>query len=96
MTQKTSDAIDVGIRIAREFGFPCLMLAVVVFCFREAAMALHRTVLVPVVESHTTFIRQTSETLSSLERTQERQAETLQEIADGQRDIQKSIGRIGQ
>ncbi len=94
MTQKTSDMIDVGIRIAREFGFPVVMLSVVVFCFREAAIALHRTVLIPVVESHTQFINSTSETLQSLGRTQDRQAETLQEIADGQNEIRRDIGLI--
>lgn len=92
MTQKTSDLIDVGIRVAREFGFPVVMLAVVVYCFREAAVALHETLLVPVVESHTTFITSTSETLKSLGRTQERQAETLEEIAQGQLQIRKAIG----
>lgn len=91
MTQRTSDMIDVGIRVAREFGFPIVMLAVVVFCFREAAVALHQTVLIPVVESHTHFIRRTSETLEGLERTQGQQAETLQEIATGQREIQTTI-----
>lgn len=97
MTQQTSDVIDVGIRIAREFGFPVVMLAVVVFCFREAAVALHSTVLIPVVESHTGFIKQTSETLSSLGRTQERQSQTLEEIAAGQRRLQAVLsGTDGQ
>lgn len=94
MTQATSDMIDVAIRIAREFGFPIVMLAVVVFCFREAAVALHQTVLIPVVESHTEFISSTTDTLKSLGRTQEQQAETLQEIAAGQHEIQHEIGRL--
>ena len=94
MTQRTSDLIDVGIRIAREFGVPCVMLFSLVWCAREAAIALHRTVLVPVVETHTEFIASTSETLKSLGRTQDRQAETLQEIAVGQREIQKEIGTL--
>lgn len=93
MTQRTSDMIDVAIRVAREFGFPIVMLGVVVFCFREAAVALHQTVLIPVVDSHTTFLRQTSETLTSLGKTQASQAETLQEIAAGQREIQHEIGQ---
>lgn len=95
MTQRTSDLIDVSIRVAREFGFPVLMLAVVMWCFREAATALHRTVLVPVVESHTEYLQQTSATLRSLGETQVRQSETLQELANGQREIQQAIGRIG-
>jgi hypothetical protein len=95
VTQRTSDLIDVGIRVAREFGFPVVMLAVVVWCFREAAVALHETVLIPVVESHTEFISATSETLRTLGATQERQSETLREIADGQRDIHQAIEKIG-
>jgi TPP-dependent indolepyruvate ferredoxin oxidoreductase alpha subunit len=91
MTQQTSDMIDVGIRIAREFGFPVVMLVVVMFCAREAAIAVHQTVLVPVVESHTAFLRQTTETLQTLGRSQERQAETLEELATAQRQIRESM-----
>ena len=91
MTQHTSDAIDVGIRIAREFGFPVVVASVVLFCAREAATALHQTVVVPVVESHATFLRQTSETLQGLGRAQERQSETLRELADAQREIREAV-----
>ncbi len=91
MTQKTSDAIDVGIRIAREFGFPVVVASVVLFCAREAATALHHTVVVPVVESHATFLKQTSETLQGLGRAQERQSETLRELAEAQREIREAV-----
>jgi hypothetical protein len=91
VTQHTSDAIDVGIRIAREFGFPVVVASVVLFCAREAATALHQTVVVPVVESHATFLRQTSETLQGLGRAQERQSETLRELADAQREIREAV-----
>jgi len=91
MTQRTSDMIDVGIRVAREFGFPCLMLGLLLFGLREAAQALHRTVVVPVVESHSAFLRQTTATLEGLGRTQEQQAETLQELAAGQREIREIV-----
>lgn len=93
MTQQTRDFVDVGIRIAREFGFPCFVLAVVGYWGQLAAVALHETVLVPVVESHTTFLRTTSDTLSTLSRAQERQADTLDELAAGQRELQHAIGR---
>lgn len=83
--------IDVGIRIAREFGFPVLMLAAIMWCSREAAMALHETVLKPVVESHTLFLRTTSDTLTTLSQAQVRQAETLEELAAGQSEIQRAI-----
>lgn len=94
MTQTTSDLIDVAIRIAREFGFPVVMLAIIMWCGREAAMALHETVLVPVVESHTLFLRTTSETLQTLSQAQVRQAETLEELAAGQSEIERAIGSL--
>jgi len=93
MTQQTRDIVDVGMRIAREFGFPCGVLAVLGYWGQLAAVALHATVLVPVVESHTAFLRTTSETLSTLSRAQERQADTLDELAAGQRELQHAIGR---
>ncbi len=91
MTQQTSDAIDVGIRIAREFGFPVVMVCILLFGLREAAVAVHQTVVVPVVESHATFLRQTTATLEGLGRTQEQQAETLRELAAGQREIRAAV-----
>lgn len=95
MTQRSRDLIDVAIRVAREFGFPCLVLSVVMYWGQLAAVALHQTVLVPVVDSHTTFLRTTSDTLSTLSRAQERQADTLEELAAGQRELQHAIGRAG-
>lgn len=92
MTQQTRDMVDVGIRIAREFGFPCVVLAVIGWWGQMAAVALHETVLVPVVESHTTFLQATSETLSTLSKAQERQADTLEELAAGQAAIRQAIG----
>lgn len=94
MTQQQADVGGMGMRIAREFGFPVVVLLIVLWCIREAAWSLHTTVLVPVVESHTLFIRSTSETLKSLGETQDKQAETLHEIAEGQRDIQRAVGKL--
>lgn len=96
MTQRTRDILDIGIRVAREFGFPCLVLSVIGWWGQLAAVALHETVLVPVVESHTTFLKATSDTLSTLSRAQERQADTLDELAAGQRELQHAIGRNAQ
>ena len=87
----SSETIEIGIRVAREFGFPCLVLAVFLWLLREAAHALHRTVLVPVVDAHSSFLRQTTATLEGLGRTQEQQAETLQELAAGQREIREIV-----
>ena len=95
MTQQTSDRIDVGIRVLREFGFPCLMLSVVMWWGHLAAITIHDSVVVPWIESHTEFVKATSETLKSLGETQERQAATLEEIATGQRDIQRVLEKGG-
>lgn len=94
MTQRTRDILDTCIRVAREFGFPTLVLAYVMLCITRAAAVLHETVLIPIVDSHTTFLTSTTDTLKSLGRTQEQQAETLQEIAEGQREIHTVLGRI--
>jgi hypothetical protein len=78
--------IDTFIRIADRFGVPCVILAVVLYCGREAAIALHSTVVEPVVKSHVEFLDGAKETMA-------RQAETLQELAHGQREIQQVLAR---
>ncbi len=89
----SSEMIEIGIRAAREFGFPCLVLAVVLWLLREGAHAMHRTVVVPVVESHSSFLKQTAAAIDGLGRTQEQQAETLRELAAGQREIHAIVAR---
>lgn len=76
-------------------GIPAGILAVILWMFWQAAASLHSTVVVPIVESHTEYLQQTSATLRSLGETQVRQAETLQEIAAGQRQIITRIGSAG-
>jgi hypothetical protein len=66
--------------IAEKFGVPCVILAAFIWMAREAAVSVHDTVVVPIVESHTEF-------LDKMCQTQEQQAETLKELADGQREI---------
>ena len=44
------------LRIAERFGVPVVLLAVLLFFGREAVVGLHRTVVAPVVESHTQFV----------------------------------------
>ncbi len=91
MTQQTRDVVDVGIKLLREFGFPCLVLCVIGWWGQMAAVAIHETVLVPVVDSHTTFLKATSDTLATLSKAQERQADTLEELAAGQNEIKRVI-----
>jgi hypothetical protein len=87
----TQGFIETLVRAADRLGVPCIVLAVVLYFGREAATTLHRSVVEPVVKSHVEFLEATSETLHEIGRTQERQAETLQEIAAGQQKIQKLI-----
>jgi hypothetical protein len=90
----TTETIEIVLRTAREFGVPFIVLAVLLWLLREAAHAMHRTVVIPVVDAHSTFLRQTTATLEGLGRTQEQQADTLRELAAGQREIQSAIGRL--
>ncbi len=78
--------VDTLLRIADRFGVPCVVLAVVLYCGREAAIAIHSTVVEPVVKSHVEFLDGAKETMA-------RQAETLQELAHGQREIQQVLAR---
>lgn len=89
--EQRAGMIDTAMKVAKEFGLPVVMLAVTVWLFREAAVSLHHTVVVPVVQSHTRFIDSTQETLREISKTQEKQAETLHDIAEGQRDIQRTL-----
>jgi hypothetical protein len=83
------------ISIADRFGVPVLLLAAVLWMIRDAGLAIHQTVLVPIVESHTKFLETTQETLTEIGKTQDTQARTMQELAVGQREIQAAIQRQG-
>lgn len=86
-----NETLELCLRIAKEFGLPVLLLGLVIYLFREAAVTVHSTVLVPVVASHTKFLESTQETLREISTTQSRQADTLEELAAGQREIQHRI-----
>lgn len=79
-------AIDTFLRIADRFGVPCVILAAAVYFGREAAVALHTTVIQPVVKSHVQFLETTSEV-------QQQQARTLEELAAGQIEIKAALTR---
>lgn len=83
--------IETAIKVAKDFGVPVVMLAVTVYLFREAAVSVHQTVLLPMVKSHTEFISSTQETLREIGRSQDKQAETMRELAEGQREIRTII-----
>jgi len=86
--------LDTFLRIADRFGVPCVILAVVMFFGREAAIALHGTVVEPMVQSHVEFLDTTAETLKEIGKVQHQQATTLQELAAGQRDLHEIVKSI--
>lgn len=83
--------IEAGFRVAERFGVPLLLLAVMVWFLRDAAVTLHGTVLVPIVKSHTEFLDSTRATLDEIGKTQSTQAETLQAIARDQHEIKAAV-----
>jgi hypothetical protein len=84
-TEKSS--LDIMLRVGERLGVPLLILAAVLWMSREAGMALYTTAIVPLVEAHGKFLDSTSRNLEEIGTTQRQQAETLQEIAVGQKEI---------
>lgn len=83
--------VDAALRVAERFGVPVVLLGVLLWLLRDAAVTLHGTVVVPIVTSHTEFLDTTRETLEEIGKTQQQQANTMQEIADSQREIRSVI-----
>ena len=83
--------VEAAFRVAERFGVPLVLLAVVLWFARDAAVTLHSTVFVPIVKSHTEFRDSTRETLDEIGKTQFKQAETLQAIASDQREIKQAV-----
>jgi len=86
--------LDTFLRIADRFGVPCVILAVVMFFSREAAIALHGTVVEPMVKSHVEFLDTTAETLREIGQVQRKQADTLQELSRGQNELHQVVKTI--
>lgn len=92
----TADEIKQGVldtffKMADRFGVPCVVLAVVLYFGREAAIALHGTVVEPMVQSHMEYLESTASTLKEIGETQKQQAETLDELYRGQTDLHKVV-----
>ena len=87
----TESFVESALRVAERFGVPLVLLAVVIWFMRDAAITLHGTVLVPIVKSHTEFLDSTRETLDEIGKTQFKQAETLQAIAADQHAIKQAV-----
>lgn len=87
----TESFVEAAFRLAERFGVPLVLLAVVIWFMRDAAVTLHGTVVVPIVKSHTEFLDSTRETLDEIGKTQFKQAETLQAIAADQHEIKQAV-----
>ena len=79
--------LDIVLRVGERLGVPLLILAAVLYMAREAGVAIYSTAVVPIVEAHGKFLDSTSKNLEEIGTTQRQQAETLQEIAVGQKEI---------
>lgn len=84
-------SIEIAIKAAQQLGVPVIILAVLLWLIRDAAVSLHSTVLVPIVQSHTEFLESTRATLEEIGKTQQQQATTMSEIASGQREIKAAV-----
>lgn len=78
--------IDTLFKVADRFGVPCVILAVILYFGREAAIVIHNSIVEPVVQSHVEFLDSARETMAQ-------QAETLQELARGQQEIRQVLAR---
>lgn len=87
-------ALDTFLRIADRFGVPCVILAVVMYFGREAAVAVHNTVVEPMVKSHVEFLDTTAETLKEIGDVQRQQAETLAELSHGQSELRMVVKEL--
>jgi hypothetical protein len=95
----TADELKQGIldsllRVAERFGVPVVLLGVVIWLGREAAITLHGTLVEPMVEAHVQFLEATSETLKEISAAQGQQVETLEELAHGQRELREQVKTV--
>jgi uncharacterized coiled-coil protein SlyX len=86
--------LDSLLRIAERFGVPVVLLAVLIWLGREAAITLHGSLVEPVVKSHVEFLETTSETLKEISTVQTQQAATLEELAHGQRELTDRVKTV--
>lgn len=86
--------LDSLLRVAERFGVPVVLLGVVIWLGREAAITLHGSLVEPVVKSHVEFLEATSETLREITTVQTQQAATLEELAQGQHDVKAIVKEL--
>ena len=88
MTDEPKAALaDSLLKVGTHLGVPVLILAAFLWMAREAGFAMYSGAVIPIVEAHTRFLESTESTLKEIGATQKQQAETMQEIVVGQREI---------
>jgi hypothetical protein len=78
---------DSLLKAGTQLGVPVLILAAFLWMAREAGFAMYSGAVIPIVEAHTRFLESTESTLKEIGATQKQQAETMQEIVVGQREL---------
>lgn len=79
--------VDVVFRALDRFGVPVVMLAALLYFGREAATAMHESFVKPIVKAHIEFLDATRETLGEIGDVQKKQADALEDLSVGQREI---------
>lgn len=70
------------VKVAERFGVPVVLLGIVIWLGREAAITIHTSVVTPVVESHTQFIETICEQAKQQTKAMESQAGAFKELAE--------------
>jgi hypothetical protein len=83
--------LDTLLRIGERFGVPVVLLGVVIWLGRDAAITLHGSLVEPVVKAHVDFLEATSQTLREISEVQTQQAATLEELAQGQHEVKRIL-----
>lgn len=91
MTDERAALLDSILKFGTQLGVPVLILAAVLYMAREAGVALYSTAVVPLVEAHTKFLDSTQATLKEIGASQRQQAETMEEIVAGHRELTNII-----
>lgn len=75
-------AAEVFLKAAERFGVPVVLLCIFLWMARETAIAVHQTIVAPVVTSHTKFIDTISEQSKQQTQAMQSQAAAFKELAE--------------
>lgn len=101
MTREEFTKIDVAFKAVREFGFPTVMLTLLLAGLWVIGGKVHDSVIVPLVSTHTEFMKATRETqarqadaLETLSQSKDAAVGLLQSISESQDQIKDDIRAI--